>query len=131
MGRHNRTGLIRWGYYTDHFLDFVFISSIVLGYGILFGFDLWIFLIFVSICGFMISIFLAVNTENDFDISFWGIGPTEGRILVMIFHFFVIHYGSVFVLGASPFLATTSLVLLSVVFWKKQKKLWKLDLEKR
>ena len=32
VGRHRNTGLIKWGYYMDHFLDYVFQSSIVIAY---------------------------------------------------------------------------------------------------
>jgi phosphatidylglycerophosphate synthase len=35
VGRHRDTGLIKWGFYMDHFLDYVFLMSIIGGYGLL------------------------------------------------------------------------------------------------
>jgi len=35
VGRARDTGLILWGYYMDHLLDFVFLCSIVVGYSLL------------------------------------------------------------------------------------------------
>lgn len=32
LGRYRDTGIPRWGYYMDHFLDFVFMSSVLIGY---------------------------------------------------------------------------------------------------
>lgn len=32
VGRHRDTGLVRWGYYADHFLDYMFMCCILIGY---------------------------------------------------------------------------------------------------
>src|SRR3989338_1548416 len=32
LGRYRDTGLIKWGYYMDHFLDYVFLCSILIAY---------------------------------------------------------------------------------------------------
>ena len=34
VGRHRDTGLVKWGFYMDHFLDFLFLASIIVGYSI-------------------------------------------------------------------------------------------------
>ncbi len=36
VGRYRDTGLVRWGYYMDHFLDYVFLASIIAGYALIF-----------------------------------------------------------------------------------------------
>ena len=35
VGRHRNTGLIKWGFYMDHFLDYVFLCAIIIGYSFL------------------------------------------------------------------------------------------------
>ena len=35
VGRHRNTGLITWGYYMDHFLDYIFMCSVFCGYGLI------------------------------------------------------------------------------------------------
>ena len=32
VGKYRNTGLVRWGYYMDHFLDYVWLCSIIIGY---------------------------------------------------------------------------------------------------
>ena len=32
IGKHRNTGLVRWGYYMDHLLDYFFLASILIGY---------------------------------------------------------------------------------------------------
>src|SRR3989344_990210 len=32
LGRYRNSGLIKWGYYMDHFLDYIFLCSILIGY---------------------------------------------------------------------------------------------------
>ena len=34
VGRYRDTGLVKWGFYMDHFLDFMFLSSVVVGYSL-------------------------------------------------------------------------------------------------
>ena len=34
VGRHRDTGLFKWGFYMDHFLDFLFLASIIVGYSL-------------------------------------------------------------------------------------------------
>ena len=35
IGRYRNVGLIRWGYYMDHFLDYIFLCSILIGYSLI------------------------------------------------------------------------------------------------
>ena len=36
LGRYRDTGIPKWGFYMDHFLDFIFMCSILIGYAVLF-----------------------------------------------------------------------------------------------
>ncbi len=35
VGRYRETGLVKWGYYMDHLLDYVFLASVIVGYAFL------------------------------------------------------------------------------------------------
>ncbi len=37
LGRHRDTGIPRWGFYMDHFLDFVFMCPVFIGWSFLFA----------------------------------------------------------------------------------------------
>src|SRR3989338_3638539 len=32
VGRYRDTGLVKWGFYMDHFLDYIFLCSVLIGY---------------------------------------------------------------------------------------------------
>ena len=32
IGKYRNTGLVRWGYYMDHLLDYFFLASVIIGY---------------------------------------------------------------------------------------------------
>ncbi|HEY6120026.1 MAG TPA: CDP-alcohol phosphatidyltransferase family protein, partial [Pyrinomonadaceae bacterium] len=35
VGKYRNTGLVRWGYYMDHLLDYFFLCSVIIGYAFL------------------------------------------------------------------------------------------------
>ncbi|MEI6297029.1 MAG: CDP-alcohol phosphatidyltransferase family protein [bacterium] len=131
IGRLRDTGLVRWGYYADHFLDFIFMTAIVIGYGLVLGFGFWIFMIYAVLCGFLVHTFLLVTANNAFNISYLGIGPTEGRLLFIIFHLIFVFNGVSFINTVLPYIAVFSLFLLICAFLGSQKKLWKIDMDNK
>ena len=75
LGIYRKEGLIRWGYYLDHFLDYIFVSTIIIGYFIIFYntnyYNLLAImcLFFVSV-GFMIHLFLSFPIINELKVYF-------------------------------------------------------------
>src|SRR3989338_628965 len=60
VGRHRQTGLILWGYYMDHFLDYIFLCSLLVGYSFIFNDKLnSLFFILVVFGAFMVNTYLA------------------------------------------------------------------------
>ena len=59
LGRYRDTGIPKWGFFMDHFLDFIFMSAIFLGYAILLdGTSRHILYLMVPLFGaFMVSSF--------------------------------------------------------------------------
>lgn len=128
VGRYRNTGLIKWGYYADHFLDFFFMSSIIFGYGLVLGFSAWIFLLEVIMAGAMVHTFLLVSANEFFNISFLKIGPTESRLFFIVFHAFFAVFGIYKLNLILPYLVTISALVLLIAFLKSQEELWKQDM---
>ena len=131
LGRQRDTGLIKWGFYMDHFLDFIFLCSLVfVGYMISPpGLEIWYVALLVILGAFMVSSFLFFAATNDFQIYYNGIGPTETRVVFILINIFIIIFGT----GGFPILLPLTVIAclagLVVNVYQIQKKLWILDME--
>ena len=61
VGRTRNTGLVKWGFYMDHFLDFVFQSALIIAYAMIAPIDQdlewWFFAILAITSGYMVNSF--------------------------------------------------------------------------
>ena len=129
VGRYRKTGLVKWGFYMDHFLDYVFLYSILIAYVfVLQEISLTVVLIGVILGAFMVNSFLSFAATNKFEISYFGVGPSEIRFLFIIFNIFVIYLGVEFLELIIPYILILGLIFLIGVVFKTQKKLWKIDM---
>jgi phosphatidylglycerophosphate synthase len=131
VGRYRNTGLIKWGYYMDHFLDYIFLCSILIGYSLMLP-DSYKYLQFflLAIFGaFMVNSFLAFAASNKFRISYLGIGPTEVRLMFIAVNTLLIFLGKTHLAGALPYVLVASVFGLCVVVYRTQKELWQIDME--
>lgn len=134
LGRYRDTGIPKWGFYMDHFLDFVFMSSVLIGYSFLLeGPNRQIIYLLIPICGcFMVSSYLAFGATNQFKITYLGSGPTEVRIYFILLNCFIIAFGVGWIERILGYVPAAALVLLCVVVYRTQKYIWKMDMaEKR
>ncbi len=134
LGRHRDTGIPRWGYYMDHLLDFVFMSSVVIGYSFLFdGSHRQMVYLFVPVSGcFMVSSYLAFGATNEFKITYLWTGPTEIRLYFIILNFCIILFGVGWIEKILAYLLIASMIFLCVVVCRTQKYIWRIDMaEKR
>lgn len=129
VGRRRKTGLIRWGFYTDHFLDYIFIASIILVYYITVpaSYQAYVFVTMILIAGFFISTYLEHGATGKFVMSEYGFGPTEGRLAFVILNTIFALTGRI-ILGkfVSLFLVFLFFSLLFTCY-RKQSMLWKKD----
>src|SRR5207253_8933684 len=86
VGKYRNTGLVRWGYYMDHLLDYVFLCSVIIGYAFILPERSRLqVLILLAICSaYEVSTFLAFATTDRFKISYLKLGPTEFRLALII-----------------------------------------------
>ena len=129
IGKYRDTGLIKWGFFMDHFLDYVFMSSVLIAYAFLIPGEVAIYTLgILAVFGaFMLNSFLAFSATNEFKIHYFGFGPTEARIAFVLLNTSIIYFGSGFLEKAIPYILLASLVLLIVVVYRKQKYIWKID----
>lgn len=130
LGRYRNTGLIKWGYYMDHFLDYLFLASIIIAYSMLFPSNFALLFIFVLVfaVGFLVSVYLA-TVSGKMKISFLNFGPTEGRIFFILLNTLLIIFGVGMAQKVLPFILAGEIISLCVMVYKTQKSLWKEDME--
>ncbi len=131
VGRYRDTGLIKWGFYMDHLLDYVFLASIIGGYGLLLtqvpGY--W-FLALIALGGaFMVSMFLSFAATNEFRISVLKVGPTEMRAFFILVNIAIIIFGVQWIVVSIPYVTAAFAVTLVWVVSQTQWRIWQLDME--
>jgi archaetidylinositol phosphate synthase len=133
VGRLRKEGLVRWGYYMDHFLDYIFLCTILIGYMVLLP-DTSKFLHFFILAlfgAFMVSAYLAVSASDRFRITFFGIGPTEIRLLFIVINTLLLIFGKTYLAVTLPYVLGASLIGLAVVVYHTQRELWGMDMSKK
>ncbi len=130
VGRARDTGLVKWGFYMDHLLDYVFLGSLVfVGYCIAPpGAAPWFVILLVLLGTFMVSSFLSFSATNSFEIYIFGMGPTEFRIGVILLNTILVFTGTDHFRITVPLLCGICLMALAVVVRRTSATLWALDM---
>ena len=130
LGKFRKQGLVKWGFFMDHFLDLLFAGSIVIGYWFLVEarWLTFLFLILLLItCATMAVSFLSFAATNQFQIAYYGIGPTEIRIGYVALNTLVVFIGTdVFSWGVPVIVALNFAALLMLVV-QTSRNLWRID----
>ena len=131
IGRQRNTGLVKWGYYMDHFLDYLFLCSILIGYSLMLPnqFKYILFFILALFGAFMANSFLSFAATNEFRISYMGIGPTEVRLIFMAVNTLLILCPGTYAVRALPFILGFSAFGLFVTVYRTQKVIWDIDMK--
>ncbi len=131
IGKYRDTGLVRWGFYMDHLLDYFFLCGELLVYAFLLpeGSRFQIFYVFAVFCGYMMSSFLAITATGSFRITHMKFGPTEFRIALIIINTLFIFFGTRYLAKGLRYVAIGGIIMLAVVIYRTQKEIWRLDME--
>ncbi|MFN2492087.1 MAG: CDP-alcohol phosphatidyltransferase family protein [Pyrinomonadaceae bacterium] len=131
IGKYRNTGLVRWGYYMDHLLDYFFLCSIIVGYAFILPdkarFQLLLLLALFAAYDF--SAFLAFAATDKLKISYLKFGPTEFRLAVIIINGLLISFGTKHMLSGLKWVNAGAAVGLVFLIYGTQKKIWRLDME--
>ena len=133
LGRHRDTGIPKWGFYMDHFLDFVFMSCVFGGYSFLFDGVNQIFAFFMvpAFGCLMVSSFLAFGATGDFKITYLRTGPTEVRAGFIILNCLIVIFGIGFMEKAMIYIFIAFIIALCVVIYRTQKYIWSIDMQNK
>jgi archaetidylinositol phosphate synthase len=129
LGKYRNAGLIKWGFFMDHILDFVFLSSIMIGYAFIFPQYVYLhFFTLIIFTLFMVNSFLSLAAKGEFEITFMGFGPTEMRIMFIAVNTVIIIFGKTFIGPFAPYVLAGSFIVLLIFVYKTQKELWEMDM---
>ncbi|MCD4704856.1 hypothetical protein K8R66_02145 [bacterium] len=133
VGRYRDTGLVKWGFYMDHLLDYFFLCAILISYVFFLPMEYRYiqFFTLAILAGYMVNSFLSFAATNEFEISYLKIGPTEIRLLFIIINTLFIIFGKTYLLFALPFSFVFIVIGLIIVVYKTQKNLWKIDMRNK
>jgi archaetidylinositol phosphate synthase len=130
LGKYRDTGLRKWGFYVDHFIDYGFLCALLIGYSLLLP-ERAVFTMMLALCvfsAFMFHSYLMLAAKEEFTISVWRFGPTELRIALIVCNGLLVRSG-VRPLGAAlPWVAGAGVIALGVVAYAAQKMLWRSDM---
>jgi hypothetical protein len=133
VGKYRHTGLVKWGFYMDHFLDYVFLCVVVAGYAWILpersAFDLLCLL--AVFAGFMAHSFLSMSVNETLQISYVKLGPTEFRLALVIINALLIRFGTATMAHALRYVAAGGAVALAVLVYVTQRQIWRADMAAR
>ena len=133
IGKHRNTGLVRWGYYMDHLLDYVFLCSVIIGYAFILPersrFQLLLTLALFAAYDF--STFLAFAATDRLKISYLKFGPTEFRLALIIINGLLATFGTRYMISGLKWVNAGAAVGLVFLIYSTQKKIWQIDMKGR
>ena len=133
LGKYRNTGLVRWGYYMDHLLDYVFLCSIIIGYAfILPEKSRYQVLIMLAIfAGYEVSTFLSFAATDRLHISFLKLGPTEFRLAIIVINGLLVEFGTKKMVNGLKYVNIGAAVVLAVIVYRTHKTIWELDMKEK
>jgi len=134
VGRFKNTGLIKWGFYADHFLDFIFCVSLIFAYTSFLAINKAnLFLIFTLTLLF-IAYELLMCLLNDGNLNangYYGFGTIEMRFLFILMNLGLIFIELPNINKIIPFLLAPGFLFLFFQVWRTQRQLWQEELKRK
>ena len=131
IGKYRGTGLVRWGYYMDHLLDYVFLCSVIIGYSFILPersrFQILIMLAIFA--GYEVSTFLAFAATDRLKISWLKFGPTEFRLALIVINALLVQFGTRQMVNGLKYVNMGAAVGLVLMVYRTHKLLWEMDMK--
>lgn len=133
IGKYRNTGLVRWGYYMDHLLDYLFLCSVIIGYAfILPEKSRYQILIMLAIfAGYEVSTFLGFAATDRLKISFLKLGPTEFRLALIVINALLVTYGTRKMVNGLKYVNIGAAVVLAVIVYRTHRMVWEMDMTEK
>lgn len=134
VGRLRNTGLVRWGFFADHFLDMFFLASLMISYSLFIPELTFIsFCIFITYSLFFFESVLFALVGDEYNTSgFLGlIGPTEITHLIAFVNISFLFIPKSWIKTSFITFFILSFIAVCVQFLKKAEQLWVMDMESK
>jgi phosphatidylglycerophosphate synthase len=133
IGKYRGTGLVRWGYYMDHLLDYVFLCSVIIGYSFILPersrFQILIMLAIFA--GYEVTTFLAFGATDRLKISYLKLGPTEFRLALIVINGLLVQYGTRTMVNGLKYVNIGAAIGLALMVYRTHKVIWALDMKQK
>ena len=133
LGRLRDYGIPKWGFYMDHFLDYIFMSCVFIGWSFLFqgrnNLILWAMVITMG--SLMVNSFLSFGATGQFKITYLRTGPTELRLAFIIINCILIKFKTDFAEQNLTYIAIAFAASVVLVIFRTQRYIWKLDMNEK
>ena len=133
VGKYRGTGLVRWGYYMDHLLDYVFLCSVIIGYSFILPersrFQILIMLAIFA--GYEVSTFLAFAATDRLKISYLKFGPTEFRLALIVINGLLVQFGTRQMVNGLKYVNIGAAIGLVLMVYRTHKLLWEVDMKQK
>jgi phosphatidylglycerophosphate synthase len=131
IGRRRHTGLVRWGFYVDHFGDFVFLICILIGLSYptpphLFR---WLMVLMGVWSTFFVNAYFIWIIHKQYTLAFFRISSIEIQLILGAVIISFAQWGSPALAIFLHVLVPLSMIGLIIVFLRAQYKLWHQDLD--
>jgi len=133
IGKYRGTGLVRWGYYMDHLLDYLFLCSVIIGYSFILPerSRLQILIMLAIFAGYEVSTFLAFAATDRLKISYLKFGPTEFRLALIVINGLLVHFGTRTMVNGLKYVNIGAAVGLALMVCRTHKVIWALDMKEK
>jgi len=133
IGKYRGTGLVRWGYYMDHFLDYIFLCSVIIGYGLILPerSRYQVLIMLAIFAGYEVSTFLAFAATDRLKIAYLKLGPTEFRLGLIIINALLVAYGTRKMVSGLKYVNIGAAIGLAVLVFRTHKVIWEIDMKQK
>lgn len=129
LGRYKNTGLVKWGFFMDHLLDYVFSISLVVSLMFYFHWEL-LSLVFLLEISFIFIVFISRSLINGkVNISWNNIGPSEVKLMLALFYVVIPFLDIDLFKNIYLLIVTCVFVFLIGYTFDTSAKIWKLDMD--
>ena len=133
IGKYRGTGLVRWGYYMDHLLDYLFLCSVIIGYSFILPerSRFQILFMLAIFAGYEVSTFLAFSATDRLKISYLKLGPTEFRLALIVVNGLLVQYGTRTMVNGLKYVNIGAAIGLALMVYRTHKVIWALDMKQK
>lgn len=131
LGKLRGLGAKRWGYYMDHFLDYIFMACVTGHYAFIMpnGDAIWFLLLVPLYAAFEVNAWLDFGATGEFRITYLFIGPTELRLIFILLNTAIIYTGVAWLITAMPWTLGVLCIALVGIVYRTQKRIWQMDMD--